>query len=454
MRIAICTLSAVLLSGCSWLGMGSGSSANGCATGHSQYGGAWNQGAAGCGGGYGGAYGQAAGYGANGYGAGQGGGWGYGAGANGAGGYGAAGYGANGAAGYGANGATGYGAAGFSQGGAGYGAAGYGQGFDGMTGSAPGIGAYGPGAGYSGANAAGFGQGNIGYGGQVTTLGAGAGYGTAVGGVAGGQYAQYATGGQVVGGNARQIQGAPIYVPRPYPAYYQAPRLRVGGAAQPLGLAGFAGVSTYAAGELFEGEAAKPASATRDVSALNAIEYADAFDSGSVLGSSLEYDVSRNTTVFAGASYAQYEGQKIINGTITDNMGTVATGDDVTEAGEYEFSDLNELTVEGGVRQYVGGNYGFRPYVSASGGFVHNNEVDLTTTSTGGTVVTSPEKQVYIREGWSPTAAGMIGAEIAAGPNAAFGVETGVRWTDDKGTNITSEDTWSVPVQVRGRIAF
>ena len=468
MRIAICTLSAVLLSGCSWLGMGSGSSANGCADGYSQYGGAWNQGAANCGAYGGGAYG--AGYG------------GQGAGYNGAG-YGAAGYGQGGAgygaAGYGA-GAGAYGAAGYGQGGGAYGAAGYGsggagygQGFDGMTGSAAGVGTYGPGAGYSAANAAGYGQGNVAfgpgaagaygaagygpggaYGGQATTLGQGAAYGSALGGVAGGQYAQYATGGQVVGGNVRQIQGAPIYVPRPYPAYYQAPRLRVGGAAQPLGLAGFAGISNFNDGDLFKGEAAKPAGADgRSVSALDAISYDHAFGEGDTFGAALEYDIDRNNTAFVSASRTEYDGRTITNGTITQDN-TASGGAVFTDAGHYSFSDLEETTLEAGLRHYVGNNSGLRPYVSGAAGFVHNNDVNLTTSTTDTNVVAAPETQQIIRESWQPTAAGMIGAEFAAGPNFALGVETGLRWTNQRATQTKSDDTWSVPVQVRGRIAF
>jgi len=87
-------------------------------------------------------------------------------------------------------------------------------------------------------------------------------------------------------------------VPRPYPAYYQTPRLRLQGGNNPIGLAGFAGVSNFAGGDVFLGEAAKPAGTSgRSVSALDAIEYADAFDAGSLYGGAVEYDVSRNTTL-------------------------------------------------------------------------------------------------------------------------------------------------------------
>jgi len=478
MRIAICTLSAVLLSGCSWLGMGSGSSANGCAVGHNQYGGAWNQGA-GCDAGYGGAYGGAGAYGAGqngwGYGAGAGGygangyGAGYGAGAGGFGaGYGAGaggafGPGAAGGFGAGAGGAFGPGAAGGfgpGAGAGGYGANGYGAGYGAGAGGAFGTGVaggFGPGAGgaFGPGAAGGFGAGaggafGPGAAGGVTTLGAGAGYGTALGG----QYGQFATGGQVVGGNVQQIQGAPIYVPRPYPAYYQAPRLRLGGAALPLGLAGFAGVSSFNDGNVFGGEGVKPAGPSgRSVSALDAISYEDAFGEGDTYGAALEYDLDRNNTAFLSASRTEYDGQVVTNGTITQDN-TASGGSVYTDAGMYEFSDLEQTTVEAGLRHYVGNNVGIRPYVSGSAGFTHNNDVTLTTFTQDTNVVTAPETQEIIRGSWQPTAAGMVGAEIAAGPNFGLGVETGLRWTNERATNTKSDDTWSIPVKVRGRIAF
>lgn len=498
MRLAICTLSAALLSGCSWLGYGGqsgghyggGSYDAACQNGYAaQYSSGYAGGASGCsgvGGGYGqgagglagygqgGGYGLGSGYGAGGAGYGMGGAGGYGAG--GATGYGAgAGYGTGGGVGgYGAGGAAGYGASGYGLGGAGgYGTSAYGQG--GSAGYGAGAGGFGVGSSVIGAN----GQviGTVGQGGTVTGAGGqvigyvgqggtvtGAG-GQVIGTVAGGgatmigsgaQFGSAVGGGftQYAGGGVTQVQGAPIYVPRPYPAYYQTPRLRLQGGSNPVGFAGYAGLSNFTSGEVFAGEAAKPAGVGgRSVSALDAIEYADAFDAGKLYGGAVEYDVSRNTTLFAGANYAQYEGQTIENGTITqDNSasgGAIETG-----AGFYEFSDMNELTVEGGVRQYVGGGRGLRPYVGASAGFTHNNDVKLTASSDNSAVIATPEEQLFIREGWHPTASGIIGAEMAAGPNLALGVETGLRWTDDRSTNLESDDSWSVPVTLRGRVAF
>ena len=243
-------------------------------------------------------------------------------------------------------------------------------------------------------------------------------------------------------------------MPRPYPAYYQAPRLRLGGAAQPLGLALFGGTSSFNDGNIFGGEAAKPAGALgRSVSALNAIDYDSAFGEGNTYGGALEYDLNRNNTAFVSASRTEYDGQVVSNGTITqDNTGS--GGAIHTDVGKYEFSDLEETTVEAGLRHYVSNNGGLRPYIAGSAGFKHNNDVTLTTYTDDVNVVAHPETQEIIRGSWQPTAAGMIGAEFAAGPNFGLGVETGLRWTNERATATKSEDTWSVPVQVRGRIAF
>ncbi|WP_017931969.1 hypothetical protein [Robiginitomaculum antarcticum] len=463
MRLTICTLSAALLSGCSWLGYGGqtnsqyqgGSYSNACPTGYAAQPSYGYQGGAGCQpGGYSGAsYGQSAGYAQ-------------------------------------APSGGGYGQSGYSQ--AGYAQNGYGAGmqtgatYGGSVGSAPTLSAMSQS--YSTASSASHGVTPvIGAGGQiigtvgqdgsvVNSSGQVIGYvssgGQVVGGngqvigqissagtasYGGGQAVQYAAGGcggvavASSGCGVTRVQGAPIYVPRPYPVSYQTPRIRRTGGSNALGLAGFVGISNFVGGDLFGGAPAKPASATRDVSVLDSIEYADAFDAGTVYGGALEYDISSNATIFAGARYAQYEGQQIRNGTITENN---APGGPVTEPGLYQFSDLNELTIEGGVRQYASSGTGFRPYIGASGGFTHNNNVTITTTSEGGNAVTAPETQIYIREGWQPTASGIIGAEIAAGPNVALGVETGIRWTDDRATNIKSDDTWSIPVTLRGRVAF
>jgi len=417
--------------------------------GFQQVGGAYGAGGA-CGpaGGYGVAgngYGGA-GYGAAGYGQGAGAGFGAGAGA----GYGAAGYG--GQAG-GAYGAPGYGAGAAGFGGAGYGATGYGAG--GLGGVGAGLAANGVGGGF-GANGYGVQGFNGAYGanGAVTTLGANAAYGSAAYGqnVVG---TQYANGQYVQGAGVQTIQGAPYYVPQPYPAYYGVPQLRGVGAALPFGIEAGIGTEFDIGGNIFGGKDAGPASdgfggvsAGRDVSAIPSISYNDAFDEGVNYDLATTYDISRNTTVLGRVGYSERNGQNI-------NIGSVTEGG-ATEDLFAEFSDLEQYRVEGGVRQYVGGfNNGFsglRPYVGATAGFTYTDDVDVTQSSAA--FAGGPETQQYIDGGWNPTASGLIGAEYQVGGRTAIGIETGIRWSDNLDTALPSQDRWSIPVSLRGRVSF
>ena len=61
----------------------------------------------------------------------------------------------------------------------------------------------------------------------------------------------------------------------------------------------------------------------------------------------------------------------------------------------------------------------------------------------------------FIDSGWNPTAAGLVGAEVAVGQRGAIGIESGIRWTD--GLDVAgggADDQWSIPLNLRGRVAF
>ena len=465
MRLAILALSAAVVTGCSGLGAGGhyGAGGNDCLPGAAGYG-FQQAGYQQAGYGYaGGANCAGAGYGA-GYGAGMGG---YGAGA-GAGAYGAGGYGAG--AGYG----QAYGA-GAGYGAGGYGAGGYGPGAGGFGPGAGGAGGFGPGAVGAGLAANGFGAGPAAgvYGAngfQATTLGASAPFGAAVGGAGGlnGIYGQnvvgtqYSNGQFVAGQGVQTVVGAPVYVPQPYAAPYGVPQLRgpsVIGAAMPFGFEADAGTEFDIDGDLVGAKAASPnnpdyALATAEVN-QNAISYDDAFGTMKTVGGTFGYDVSRNTTLLGGVSYGTASGQTVETGTFEpgsyDSSGNF-TSAGAAEAVTAEFSDLDLFTVEGGVRQYVGYNPGFRPYVGATAGFTHNNSVDVTQSSANGALPAFTQE--LIQSGWNPTAAAVVGAEMAVGPRAAIGVESGVRWRDSMDTLNASDDRISIPLKLRGRLAF
>ena len=465
MRLAACALSAVLLSGCSWLGLGGHS--NGYGTSGGAYGagcapvqtasyGQYGQAAS-----YGGGYGHDAGCAGGAYGVGQG----YGAG------YGAGGFGQAGA-GYGAGGfgqaGAGYGAGGFGQAGAGYGAGGFGSGAG--FGQQAGYGGTGFGqAGYGGAGAVGAGlaaQGiggqygaNSIYGGGATTLGAGAPFGAAAygGNVVG---TQLSNGQYVNGAYVQNVVGAPIYVPQPYAQPYGVPQIRGVGAALPFGFEVFGGTESDIDGTLVTRKEEGPAlGGGGRAGAFDAIDYSDAFTDGYVFGGEGSYDISRNTTLLASAAYSKKEGRTVDTGSFqsgvyhpTTDVFTPDIGSSSPRDLSGKFSDLEQVTLEGGVRRYVGHNYGFRPYVGASAGFAYNNDVDLTQTyNDDGTVF---NKQQFIEDGWRPTAAGVVGAEMAVGGRGSIGVETGLRWRDNLKAVSGGDDRLSIPVKLRGRLAF
>lgn len=421
MRLALCTLSAVLLSGCSWLGIGGNSSNS-----YNQYGPGAGYGCTT--GSYGGgqyAYGNQNGY------VSQGGN----AGCAGAGGYNVAnnGYGSNAGA-YGAGGgAHGLrGAQSVNQ----YGMNGYGY-------------SAGGGAGYSAESG--------------TMLGANTPYGSAVGG----QYAngQWAAGGAP--GANQTVQGAPIFVQQPYPAYYGAsagggqygyggagcaPQARgCGGAALPFGFEAGIGTNFSIDGDIFPGEVSKPfLGGPGSVSDLAPVSYKDAYKEAVHYDLAATYDVDPSTTLIARVGYSNSEGNRLLVGQVDDGAG-------LTEDLYAEFSDLEEVTLEGGIRKYMGGwnnrFSGVRPYVGATAGFTHNAGVDLTQSSA---TLVDPAifVQEYIDAGWQPTASGVIGAEMQVGARTAIGVETGIRWSDDLDTNFETGDRISIPVRLRGRVSF
>ena len=446
MRLTICALSAVLLSGCSWLGSGGHQADYGyaggaygvdCAPTSQAYGYTASYAAQGCAptNGYAG-YGQAQ-HGQAQYGQAQ---------------YGQAQYGQQQYA------QAGYGQTQYAQ--AGYGGAMVGYAQQGYDQQGYGQGGYGQEAYVQGGQAqGGYGQG---------AYGQGSAYGQNVVGT------QLSNGQYVDGAYVQNIQGEPIYVPQPYAANgaccgYQQP-VRVesaccgyqeqfhGSAALPFGLEAGIGTSFDIDGDLFRGKGPGPAldengqpDPNRMVSATPAISYKDAFENGVSYDLAATYDVSPSTTLLARVGYSEAEGKDFSLGEATENGVTAPiTG---------RLSDMERYTVEGGIRKYVGGFNngltGLRPYVGVSGGFAHTNDITLTQTSqafnggAGGT-----ETQQYVEGGWAPTAAGVIGAEYQVGARTAIGVETGIRWTDDLDTNVPSDDRWQVPVKLRGRVSF
>ena len=441
MRLAVCALSAVLLSGCSWLGTGGQQVAG------------FNQG-------HGGAYG-------------------------------------------GVNCAPtqqGFAQQGFVQ-----------QGFAGQAGCLPGQGGYavqqgafggqqgfghgagqgfsdqqgfgGQSVGFGGQQVAGFGGQNAGFGqgfggqqfasqgftqGSVATLGSAAPYGTAVGNPYGNVVGTQLSNGQYVNGAAVQnVVGAPIYQAQPYGVPCCGPQLRGPAAALPWGFEAGIGTDFGVGGDIFQGRPEDSVSGfgpatggavgtSRFVSAIDPISFNDAFDEAIQYDAAVTRDLSPSTTVLGRFGYSEANGQSVDLGSAFEAPGTAADAQPVIG----QFSDLEQITLEAGVRQYIGGFAngitGLRPYVGASAGARYNNSVDLVQSSAafnGGAGGADPAIE-FIDSGWNPTAAGLVGAEWQVGGRSAIGVETGIRWQDNLDTVLPSEDIWTVPVRLRGRLSF
>jgi len=433
MRLAILALSAAAISGCSWLGGGSSHQAH--------Y-------AAGCYPASGGGHGyQQAGYQHH---------YGYAQGAGCAGGvYGVQSAGGVPGAGYGTD-AYGY----QYGGGQSFAAQGYGGAtvYSGATAYAGQ--SYGPQAGYAGGGYAAAG---------ATTLTAAAPYGSAVSG----QYAAAGGYGYSQAGGVQTVVGAPIYVPQPYPV----PQLRGsaccggaggggyaynGGGAMPFGIEAFGGTEFNVSGDAFTQKPVGPPDGdftidTR-VGGIDPIGYDDAFGETTTFGAALTYDLSQNTTLLGAVSQGTSQGQTVNEYTTVQpgtwdasNVFTPAAGSSA-RAIDGTFSDLKTTTLEAGLRHYVGAPSGFRPYVGATAGFQHNNSVTFVQTySDDGSVYGGRE---FFRSGWSPTASGTVGAELALSPRAALGVESGVRWRDAMNSKDPSQDRISIPLTLRGRLSF
>ena len=247
--------------------------------------------------------------------------------------------------------------------------------------------------------------------------------------------------------------GAPVYVPQPYAAPYGVPQLRGAtvGAAMPFGIEAFGGTDFDVSGDVFTAKEPGLAfgSDTVQSGGSEGISYSDAFDQAKSVGGTLAYDASRNTTVLGTVGYSTADGQTVgsYNSVDARTPGTL-------EPINATFSDLDLLTVEGGLRQYVGANPAFRPYVGATAGFVHNNDVTIQRSYASDNVAYDAAPINYIESGWNPTASAVVGAEMAVGPRAAIGVESGVRWRDNMDTLLESEDRVSIPLKLRGRLAF
>lgn len=270
--------------------------------------------------------------------------------------------------------------------------------------------------------------------GGATTIAAAAPYGTAVDTVYGG--AAYV-------GAAQGAYGADVCCG--HGVAYGA------GGGGKLSLEAAIGTEVALGGDIFKGKASEPfLGGPGTVSDLEAVSYADAFGNTTTYDLTAAYKLNPATTLLGQVGYSVAKGGDQVK------VGTVDNGAGTTEDLFAEFSDLKQFRIEGGVRHYLGGGYrnrGLRPYVGATAGFTNVRDVELTQSSE---TLVDPAlfTQTYVDGGWHPSASGVIGADWYVGNNTSFGVETGFRWRDDVDSNLLSEDQWTVPLKLRGRMTF
>jgi len=191
----------------------------------------------------------------------------------------------------------------------------------------------------------------------------------------------------------------------------------------------------------------------------NATSMNDAFDEGTRYELGGSYALTPNRKVTLMGSYAEADGDNVTLGSIN--------GDAVTG----QFSDYQRYGVEVGLRQYMTPTpapvFGsVRPYVEGKLGAAHVDDIVLTNVQSAGAAFNGGTIRMY-EKGWVPTAAGMGGVEAPVFERATLALETGIRYTgvlesDTRdlgpgaplaGTN-NGLETWTVPVQLRGRFRF
>ena len=311
-----------------------------------------------------------------------------------------------------------------------------------------------PGQGYAMAQPA-YGYSADVYGG-ATTLAAAAPYGAAVGTtvetvLGGGMYVDQSH--AVVQG---YDQGYGYAVQGHGGGYHGATGLR-GGYGGGSGFAIEGGISTDVAlgGDIFVGKSSEPfLGGPGHLSDLTPVSYADAFGNTTSYDLTATYKLNPKTTLLGQFGYSIAKGGEKVK------IGTVDNGAGITEDLFAQYSDLKQFRFEGGVRHYLGRSSnccvparGLRPYVGATAGFTNVRDVELTQSSD---TLVDPAifSQNYVDGGWHPSASGVIGADWHVNSNMALGVETGLRWRDDVDSNIVSEDQWTVPLKLRGRMTF
>jgi len=281
---------------------------------------------------------------------------------------------------------------------------------------------------------------------------------------------------------------------------------------------------TYTANDFIESQAVTPLTIRTpnsfESSSAPAISFDDAWSTPASVKAGLEYIVNDNTTVFANGGYSYSEGNAgnvasvtatlyreeyeqaytpeldaagdPIPGSFIENgppsIGISSVPNQQIAAFSYDFSDLERYDIEIGARRYLNPiikSEGFKtvtPFVGASIGASHVNAVDFKTTQTQVSYLTafdsggdetgeyliptaSTTTRLYDSQ-WLPQGQLNLGAEWQLTPGFALAAETGVRiqggrdyadFTNAAGDLVEGRKgdlNISVPVTLRGSINF
>ena len=193
---------------------------------------------------------------------------------------------------------------------------------------------------------------------------------------------------------------------------------------------------------------------------FNSLSFGDAYDTGvrAELGGSYALSPNRKVTLLGHYEKADSAG--------VQDWGTIG-GERLTG----ELTDYESYGAEIGLRQYFKPVNGVifnsvRPYVEGRVGASHVDDISTRNLQLGGAAFNGGDVGLY-RDGWVPTAAGLVGVETPIARYTTIGLETGLRYqgglesdTRDLGAGSTlgglnnNQGRLSVPVTLRGRYRF
>lgn len=234
-------------------------------------------------------------------------------------------------------------------------------------------------------------------------------------------------------GNSWSSFSAPSHQTRQHRAYRPAGyhQRQVGGTRMELDI----GAEEFNSGSLIDG------GLVVGPNTYNQVDYKDAYKRGYRASVGLARDIRPNTAFTAKGFYKEAEAEDAF--AVANNGGAVNSS----------FTDYKSYGAELGLRQYLGGRSGFRPFVGGTIGAAYIDDINLE-----GPGVAGPLNE----GGWVPTASATGGVELPFSQSASFALESGIRWTGSQDRTAIAAaagfteagDTTSIPVTLRGRFRF